>query len=96
MGYPCGQVRSAVPPPSSLFILTGEVGEKQKTRLCVSTAQQELKYPSFITLSNTNPNHSRILATVKKINSTQAKTSTFGVTCFIQTIACCDGGPISP
>ena len=80
---PLGQLGSAVPavsPPNSLCpppasSLVGW-GEKQKNPwLCVSPAQQQLKHPCVInTVFSTNPKHSPIQATVKKINSIPAKT----------------------
>ena len=84
LGYPLGQSGSAVPavspptpcaPPASLLV---GWGEKQKSPwLWVSPAQQERKHPWVIsTVFSTDPNHSPILATVKKINSIPAKTST--------------------
>ena len=53
-------------------------GEKQKRHwLCVSTAQQWLKYPWIInTVFSTYPKHSPILATMKKTNSIPAETCT--------------------
>jgi len=44
---------------------------------CVSTAQQQLKHSSIInTIFHTNPKHSPIEATMKKLNSIPGKTST--------------------
>ena len=48
---------------------------------CVNTAEQWRKHPCVIhSVFSTNPNHSPILATMKKINSTPAKTSTEAMT----------------
>ena len=55
----------------------GGVRSRKGLVLCVSTTQQQLKHPCIInTVSSTNPKHSPIPATMKKINSIPAKTST--------------------
>ena len=83
MGCPFGQLgwlsglcplpSSCVPPASSL---AGRCEEQKRPWLCVSTAQRELKHPCVISaVSSTNPKHSPIPATMKKIYSIPAKTN---------------------
>ena len=79
MGYPFGQLRSALPasyaPPA--YSLVGGCEMQKRPWRCVSTAQQYLQRRCVTnTVFITNPKHSPILATVKKINPTPAKTST--------------------
>ena len=71
----CVPSQLLVPPPA--YSLVGW-GEKQKRPgLCVSTAQHSLKHPCVTnSVSSTNPKHSPIPATLKKITSVPAKAST--------------------
>lgn len=81
--YPLDQLRSELCPlpnapalPAS-FLVIWWYEKQKKTWLCVSTAQQYWKHLYIINIVfSTNPNHSSILATMKKINSTPAKIST--------------------
>ena len=65
---------SCAPPAYSL---AGQCEKKKRPWHCVRTAQQWLKHPCVInTVFSTNPKHSPIQATMKKINPIPAKTST--------------------
>lgn len=62
-----------LPAPS----LAGQCATQRRPWLCASTAQQQLNHWCVInTDSIINPKHGTTLATVKKINFMQAKTST--------------------
>ena len=86
LGCPLGQSGSAVPavspptpcaPPACSLVGWGE--EQNSPWLWVSPAQQGRKHPCAInTVSSTNPKHSPIPATVKKMNSTPAESSVVG------------------
>lgn len=70
VGHPCGHSGSlvlAVSPPCQWV--------RCKKGLCASPAQLELKHPCVIsTAVSTNPKHSPVLDSGRKINSTAAKT----------------------
>lgn len=66
-------------PASCVSETTGWHKKQKRPLLCVSTAQQWPKHPCITnTVSRTNPKHGPILATVKKINYTPAKSSITG------------------
>ena len=65
---------SCAPPACSL---AGQCEEQKRPWCCVRAAQQKLKHPWVVsTVFGTNPKHSNMQATMEKINSVPAKTST--------------------
>ena len=61
-------------PPA--YVLAVEGGKQKRPWLCVNTAQQELKHVCIMrTVFSTNPKHSPISVTTKKINSFPANIS---------------------
>lgn len=91
MGYPSDHFKSAVlavypPAPHgapSASSLAGENEELKSYWLYVSTALQQLKYPSIISIILfLNPKHSTVAATRKKINYILAETRTRLCICF--------------
>ena len=86
MSWLCLLPTSCAPPAR---LLAGQYEEQTRPGLCVSIAQQYLKHPCIInTVHSTNLKHSSILATMKKINSTPAKTSIFSTPYSIPFMSC--------
>jgi len=90
MEYPFDQLGSAVPavsPPNFLCtpsLLTGRVVQEAKRPWCrASTVQRWVKHHCVVnTVFTTNPKHSTLQMTMKKIHSVQAQTSTDHFFCF--------------
>lgn len=91
VGYPRGHWGSAVlaVPPSSPLCTPAGVGWDAGQPLALCEHFSAVNHNSYHTVSSTNPRHSPILLTVRKINSTPVKTSTHrnnlsGTKCMIQ------------
>ena len=71
----CAPSQRLMPPPACLLVGWGE--RQKRPGLWVSTAQQQQEHPCVIDIVfSTNPKYSPIPATLKKINSVPAKSST--------------------
>lgn len=80
MEYSFGQLRSAVAPPNSLctpsLLPSGAVREAQAALMLCKHSSAIAETSIINTVFSTNPKHSPIITTVKKIDSIPAKTST--------------------